>query len=71
MSEKAVRRIGFMREDERRIEEKRMRATNHVKMCWDFADELYSILLIQTPEQAENIINFIKKALYWDEKDMW
>jgi len=64
MAEKMQRRIGFLRADEREIEEKKMRAFNHVKKCEEFVQELYQILLIQTPEQADNIIKFMKDTIY-------
>ena len=50
-----------MREDERKAENLRMRAANHVKVCNDFADELAQLLYIQTPEVAVAIIAEIYK----------
>jgi hypothetical protein len=58
------RRIGFLREDERELEDKKMRAFNHMKKCEEFAQELYQILLILKPNEAENVIDFIRKNLY-------
>ena len=63
MTDKAKRRIGYMRADERKAENLRMRAANHVKVCDDFADELAQLLYIQTPEVAVAIIKHINKEI--------
>lgn len=63
MQDKARRKIWFMREDERKAEDIRMRAAKHVKVCNDFADELAQLLYIQTPEVAVAIIKHINKEI--------
>jgi len=66
MPEKVKRRIGFLRADERKAEEARMRIANHISKCSAFADEIYQVLLIQTPEQTDKIIEAINILLYWN-----
>jgi len=68
MPDKPIRKIGFMRLEEKKNEEKRMRTANHVKKCNDFAEELYQLLLIFSPNETENIIKQIKTILYWNNK---
>ena len=64
MKDKPIRKIGFMRQEEKLQEAKRMRTANHVKVCNDFAEELYQLLLIQSPEQRDKVIQFINNNLY-------
>jgi len=64
MPDKAKRRVGFMRAEEKKLEDKRMRAANHVQKCEEFAEEIYQLLLIQSPDQADTIIKFINNNLY-------
>jgi len=65
MPEKIKRRIGFMTQKQREQEEARMRTHTHVQKCSDYADSIYQILLIQTPEQTDKIIKAIDILLYW------
>ena len=66
--EKGRRRIWFLRSDERKAEEARMRIVTHKAKCEDFADELFNVLLIQSPTDADKIIQAFKDYLYGKEE---
>ena len=61
-----------MRADERLAENKRMRGIEHQKKCLEFGDMIYNVLLIETPEKSDIIMEMLEKLLFGDEKDgLW
>ena len=45
-----------------------MRIVIHQTKCEAFSEELFNVLLVQTPEDADSIINAFKDYLYGKEE---